>query len=70
MSLSPKYMTYSPSIRVVRIAPDLLHGLSTPRVTKSPHLGYVTSANYERFYTEVVAGITGFLNGSPVNVID
>ena len=55
---------------MVRIAPDLLHGLSTPRVTKSPHLGYVTSANYERFYTEVVAGITGFLNGSPVNVID
>jgi phosphoglycerate dehydrogenase-like enzyme len=43
---------------------------SAPRTVLTPHLGYVTSANYERFYTDVVAGITGFLNGSPVNVIN
>ena len=43
---------------------------SAPRTVLTPHLGYVTSANYERFYTDAVADITGFLNGSPVNVIN
>lgn len=36
----------------------------------TPHLGYVTQETYERFYGEAVEDILGFLNGSPVRVIE
>jgi phosphoglycerate dehydrogenase-like enzyme len=36
----------------------------------TPHLGYVTLETYERFYGEAVEDILGFLNGSPVRVIE
>jgi phosphoglycerate dehydrogenase-like enzyme len=36
----------------------------------TPHLGYVTNETYERFYGEAVEDILGFLNGSPVRVIE
>ena len=35
----------------------------------TPHLGYVTTGNYEVFFREAVEGIAGFLRGEPVNVI-
>jgi len=34
-----------------------------------PHLGYVTSENLAKMYTDVVADITAFLDGKPVRVI-
>ena len=40
-----------------------------PRTVLTPHLGYVTTGNYEVFFREVVDGIAGFLRGEPVNVI-
>ena len=42
---------------------------SAPRTVLTPHLGYVTTGNYEVFFREVVDGIAGFLRGEPVNVI-
>jgi phosphoglycerate dehydrogenase-like enzyme len=42
---------------------------SAPRTVLTPHLGYVTTGNYELFFGEVVDGIAGFLRGEPVNVI-
>ena len=42
---------------------------SAPRTVLTPHLGYVTTGNYELFFREVVDGIAGFLRGEPVNVI-
>jgi phosphoglycerate dehydrogenase-like enzyme len=42
---------------------------SAPRTVLTPHLGYVTTGNYELFFREVVDGIAGFLRGEPVNLI-
>jgi phosphoglycerate dehydrogenase-like enzyme len=42
---------------------------SAPRTVLTPHLGYVTTGNYELFFREVVDGIAGSLRGEPVNVI-
>jgi D-3-phosphoglycerate dehydrogenase len=36
----------------------------------TPHLGYVTQETYERFYGEAVEDILGFLDGSPVRLIE
>jgi len=36
----------------------------------TPHLGYVTLETYERFYGEAVEDILGFLNGSPLRLIE
>jgi phosphoglycerate dehydrogenase-like enzyme len=35
----------------------------------TPHLGYVTTENYKRFYGQMVEDIRGFLDGKPVRVI-
>jgi phosphoglycerate dehydrogenase-like enzyme len=35
----------------------------------TPHLGYVTRETYERFYGEAVEDILGFLDGSPLRVV-
>ena len=42
---------------------------SAPRTVLTPHLGYVTTGNYELFFRDVVDGIAGFLRGEPVNLI-
>ncbi|GLW12567.1 2-hydroxyacid dehydrogenase [Microtetraspora sp. NBRC 13810] len=46
------------------------HELRTlPNVLATPHLGYVSAANYRIFYREAVADIEAFLAGEPVRVI-
>jgi phosphoglycerate dehydrogenase-like enzyme len=50
-----------PTIHVLRTIPNLL---------ATPHLGYVTRANYERFYTEAVEDIAAFLGGAPVRLLN
>jgi phosphoglycerate dehydrogenase-like enzyme len=35
-----------------------------------PHLGYVTAENLAKMYTDAVADITAFLDGSPVRVLE
>lgn len=39
---------------------------SAPRLLATPHLGYVSRANYEAYYTGAVEDIQAFLAGSPV----
>ena len=38
-------------------------------VVLTPHLGYVSQQNYERYYPDIVESIRGFLDGKPVRVI-
>jgi len=38
-------------------------------VVITPHLGYVSQQNYERYYPDIVGNIRGFLDGKPVRVI-
>jgi phosphoglycerate dehydrogenase-like enzyme len=38
-------------------------------VVLTPHLGYVSQQNYERYYPDIVENIRGFLDGRPVRVI-
>jgi phosphoglycerate dehydrogenase-like enzyme len=40
-----------------------------PRTVLTPHLGYVTRANYDAFYGEAVEDIAAFLAGEPVRVL-
>ncbi|MFJ9020738.1 D-2-hydroxyacid dehydrogenase family protein [Streptomyces sp. NPDC102259] len=42
---------------------------TTPRLLATPHLGYVSRANYERYYGQAVEGIRGYLAGAPVRVL-
>jgi D-3-phosphoglycerate dehydrogenase len=35
----------------------------------TPHLGYVSQQNYQRYYPDIVEDIRGFLDGKPVRVI-
>ena len=47
------------------------HPLRTaPNALVTPHIGYVTGANYELFYGDAVAAIAAFAAGAPVRVID
>ncbi|MFI7895454.1 D-2-hydroxyacid dehydrogenase family protein [Streptomyces sp. CACIS-1.16CA] len=39
---------------------------STPRLLATPHLGYVSRANYETYYGQAVEDIRAFLDGQPV----
>jgi phosphoglycerate dehydrogenase-like enzyme len=51
------------------LAPD--HPLrSAPNALVTPHIGYVTTANYELFYGDAVADIAAFAAGAPVRVLD
>jgi len=43
---------------------------SAPRTLLAPHLGYVTGATYEVFFTEAVEDIRAFAAGSPVRRIN
>jgi D-3-phosphoglycerate dehydrogenase len=38
-------------------------------VVLTPHLGYVSQQNYERYYPDICESIRGFLDGKPVRVI-
>ncbi|MEV5903259.1 D-2-hydroxyacid dehydrogenase family protein [Streptomyces sp. NPDC052127] len=42
---------------------------SAPRLLATPHLGYVSRANYERYYGQAVEGIRAYLAGAPVRVL-
>ena len=42
---------------------------SLPTLLATPHLGYVTRANYATFYAEALENIRAFLDGSPVRVL-
>lgn len=46
------------------------HPLRTaPRLLATPHLGYVTRANYATYYGQAVEDVIAFLDGSPVRVL-
>ncbi|MFJ4617314.1 D-2-hydroxyacid dehydrogenase family protein [Streptomyces sp. NPDC088812] len=42
---------------------------TAPRLLATPHLGYVSRANYERYYGQAVDGIRAFLAGEPVRLL-
>jgi len=39
---------------------------SLPNVLATPHVGYVTVANYRTYFTEAVENIHAFLAGEPI----
>ncbi|GJD35170.1 D-2-hydroxyacid dehydrogenase family protein [Methylobacterium aerolatum] len=41
-----------------------------PNVLALPHLGYVSEANYRRFFTQAVEDIEAWLGGAPVRVLE
>ncbi|MCM3265374.1 D-2-hydroxyacid dehydrogenase family protein [Streptomyces thermoviolaceus] len=46
------------------------HPLRTaPRLPATPHLGYVSRANYERYYGQAIEAIEAYLNGEPIRVL-
>ncbi|NOV04349.1 D-2-hydroxyacid dehydrogenase family protein [Paenibacillus planticolens] len=42
---------------------------SLPNLLTTPHIGYVSKANYEAFYRDVVEDIQAYLSGSPVRTL-
>ncbi|MEV7289538.1 D-2-hydroxyacid dehydrogenase family protein [Streptomyces sp. NPDC093252] len=42
---------------------------TAPRLLATPHLGYVTRANYTTYYGQAVENITAYLNGTPLRVL-
>jgi phosphoglycerate dehydrogenase-like enzyme len=42
---------------------------SAPRTLLSPHLGYVASGAYERWWREIVENVEAFLDGDPIRVV-
>ncbi|WP_431684113.1 D-2-hydroxyacid dehydrogenase family protein [Kitasatospora sp. KL5] len=42
---------------------------SAPRLLATPHLGYVTRANYETYYGQAVEDIRAHLDGAPVRLL-
>jgi phosphoglycerate dehydrogenase-like enzyme len=42
---------------------------SAPRTVLSPHLGYVATGPYERWWREIVENVEAFLDGEPVRLI-
>jgi D-3-phosphoglycerate dehydrogenase len=38
-------------------------------VVITPHLGYVSQQNYDKYYPDIVENIRGFLDGKPTRVI-
>ena len=39
-------------------------------VVLTPHLGYVSSETYEKFYQGYVEAIRSYINGKPINVLN
>jgi phosphoglycerate dehydrogenase-like enzyme len=42
---------------------------SMDNVVITPHLGYVSQQNYQKYYPDIVEDIRGFLDGKPVRVV-
>ncbi|MEV6763805.1 D-2-hydroxyacid dehydrogenase family protein [Streptomyces sp. NPDC051105] len=42
---------------------------TAPRLLATPHLGYVSHANYERYYGQAVEDIQAYLDGTPIRVL-
>lgn len=42
---------------------------SLPNLLTTPHIGYVSKANYEAFYKDAVENIQAYLSGSPVRTL-
>ncbi|MFD3586559.1 D-2-hydroxyacid dehydrogenase family protein [Streptomyces sp. NPDC058683] len=42
---------------------------TAPRLLATPHLGYVSRANYERYYGQAVENIQAYLDGAPVRIL-
>ncbi|MEU4872756.1 D-2-hydroxyacid dehydrogenase family protein [Streptomyces sp. NPDC021608] len=42
---------------------------TAPRLLATPHLGYVSRANYERYYGQAVEDIRAYLSGAPVRLL-
>lgn len=42
---------------------------TAPRLLATPHLGYVSRANYQRYYGEAVENITAYLDGAPTRLL-
>ncbi|MGQ4330219.1 D-2-hydroxyacid dehydrogenase family protein [Streptomyces hayashii] len=42
---------------------------TAPRLLATPHLGYVSRANYERYYGQAVEDIRAYLAGTPVRLL-
>jgi phosphoglycerate dehydrogenase-like enzyme len=42
---------------------------SAPNTVLTPHIGYVSTGTYERFFVEIVEDIAAFIEGSPVRVV-
>ncbi|MEH0545950.1 D-2-hydroxyacid dehydrogenase family protein [Streptomyces sp. B21-105] len=42
---------------------------TAPRLLATPHLGYVSRANYERYYGQAAEDIRAYLSGAPVRVL-
>ncbi|MEU9989886.1 D-2-hydroxyacid dehydrogenase family protein [Streptomyces sp. NPDC048045] len=42
---------------------------TAPRLLATPHLGYVSRANYERYYGQAVEDIRAYLDGAPLRVL-
>ena len=42
---------------------------SAPNLLATPHLGYVTQANYRGYFQEAVENIRALLDGAPIRVI-
>lgn len=40
-----------------------------PNAVVTPHLGYVTEANYRQFYADIVEDIRAFVEGEPIRVV-
>jgi phosphoglycerate dehydrogenase-like enzyme len=41
-----------------------------PNVVVTPHLGYVTRATYDRFFTDIVEDIAAYASGAPIRVLN
>lgn len=42
---------------------------TAPRLLATPHLGYVSRANYERYYGQAVEAIEAYLAGAPIRLL-
>ncbi|MFC5448616.1 D-2-hydroxyacid dehydrogenase family protein [Paenibacillus aestuarii] len=59
------------AVDVFEVEPLPQHDMyrSLPNLLATPHIGYVSQANYEAFYRDVVEDIEAYLSGSPVRTL-
>jgi phosphoglycerate dehydrogenase-like enzyme len=59
------------AVDVFEVEPLPKHDIyrSLPNLLTTPHIGYVSKANYEAFYRDVVEDIEAYLSGSPVRTL-